>query len=94
MRKEYSYEDVEVACRTQNGGRNRLICNRTINGQKCVCFAKEVVLGDTRYWNLHYRIDGEAPVQFNSLVNEMYEIAHAKSVELYSKGVLVILWSY
>lgn len=94
MRKEYSYEEVEAACKAQNGGRNRLICNRTINGKKCVCFAKEVVLGDNRYWNLQYRINGEAPAQFNGLVNEMYEIALAKSVELYSKGVLVILWRY
>lgn len=94
MNRQYSYEEVLAATKEQNGGRYRLICNRTIEGERCVCYANEVVLGNNRYWNIRYKVNGKELTEFNHLVNEMYEIACAKCVELYSKGVLVILWRY
>lgn len=92
--KNYSYDEVRAAEIAKKGGRYRLICNREIDGKKCRCFAREFRLGDNRYWNVGYVIDGKVAETFNGLVKAMYKIAHTVSEKLSSSGTPVVMWSY
>jgi hypothetical protein len=92
--QRFSLEEVKAAEKVQNGGRYRLICNRNIGGRKCVCYANEVKLGDNRYWNVKYKIDGKIAETFNELVNAMYHIAVNLASNLSSIGTSVVMWTY
>lgn len=93
--ERHSIDNINVAFNAQKGGRYRLICNRTLNGQKCICFARIVDIDDVQYWDIHYKINGSEAEQFNGLVNAMYDIAIAKCVELRKKSLAVIYpWRY
>ena len=91
---KHTLEEINAATIAQNGGRYRLVCNRRIDGKKCRCYIKEVVIGDTYYWSVYYEIDGKESPAYNSLIDQMYKLAHKTKESLWKAGKKIVLWSY
>lgn len=89
-----SYEDVQRAEKVQQGGKYRLLLQRIINGHKCRCFARVVIVGVTAYWSITYVIDGREAESFTDEVRIMAELVEAKSYDLCKNGKETILWRY
>ena len=92
--KQASYEAIRRAEKAQNGGKYRLIAQRSIAGHKCRCYARVFMVGMVAYWNVSYIIDGKLAEAYNPQVKAMYEVAQSKADDLCSKGKETILWSY
>ena len=75
------------------GGRLKPICNRRMDGYKCRCYVRYVILDGVQYWRIFYLIN-QRPVtdpDFQPLVRKMYRIVHTAVSLLESNGVHIVV---
>ena len=75
------------------GGRLKPICNRRIEGYKCRCYVRYVIVDDIQYWRIFYLIN-QRPVSdpdFRPLVRKMFRIVHTAVSLLESSGTHVVI---
>lgn len=88
----HTYEQIEEAIRkAPNGGKYRLLVQRTINGHKCRAYARIVTLDNTQYWNIEYEVVGLADVF--ALAQKMFAIIEEK-IEKMKEKENIVLWRY
>lgn len=90
----HTIEDISAATIAQKGGRYRTICNRNIDGKKCRCYIKEVLLGETYYWNVFYVVDGKEPPAYNYLVERMLSLVRNAKDSFLNSRKKIVLWTY
>lgn len=76
------------------GGRLRPICNRRIEGLKCRCYVRYVIVNGVQYWKIHYLIN-QRPVTdpyFKPWLNKMYRIVRTALSLLESSGTKIIVY--
>ena len=88
----YSVEKVKEAFAADAcGGHLKPICNRRIDGYKCRCYVRYVILDGVQYWRVFYLIN-QRPVKdpdFRPLVRKMYRIVHMAVSLLESGGTRI-----
>ena len=76
------------------GGRLKPICNRRIEGYKCRCYVRYVIVDGVQYWKIHYLIN-QRPVtdkEFRPLVNKMYRVVRTAISLLESTGTRIVVF--
>lgn len=92
MSNPHTYEQIEEAIRkAPNGGKYRLLLQRTIGGHKCRAYARIVAIDGTQYWNIEYQVIGICNVR--SRVVKMFDIISEKIDKMKEKSHIV-LWRY
>ena len=76
------------------GGRLKPICNRRIEGYKCRCYVRYVILDDVQYWKIHYLVNQREvkDIEYRYLVMKMYRVATMAISMLKSTGVKVVVY--
>lgn len=76
------------------GGQLRPICNRRIDGFKCRCYVRYVIIDGVQYWKIHYLIN-QRPVTdpyFKPWLSKMYRIVRTALSLLESSGNRIIVF--
>jgi len=76
------------------GGRLKPICNRRIDGYKCRCYARYVIVDGIQYWKMRYLINQRevTDIDYRYLVVQMFRVASLAISILQSKGVKVVVY--
>jgi len=76
------------------GGRLKPICNRRMDGYKCRCYARYVIVDGIQYWKIYYLINQREvkDADYRYLVLKMYKIVGMAISMLQSKGVEVVIY--
>ena len=76
------------------GGRLKPICNRRIEGYKCRCYVRYVIIDGVQYWKINYLIN-QRPVRdpaMKDLMMKMYRVVRLAVSLLESKGIQVVIF--
>ena len=76
------------------GGRLKPLCNRRIDGYRCRCWVRYVVVDDVQYWKIFYLINYHEPYDesYRPLVRRMYRLAATVKSLVESQGARVVIY--
>lgn len=76
------------------GGQFRPICNRRIDGLKCRCYVRYVIINDVQYWKILYLINQRRVTDpyFLPWFNKMYRIVRTAISSLESSGTEIVVF--
>lgn len=89
---QHTYEQIEEAIRkAPNGGKYRLLLQRTIDGVKCKAYTRIAVIDGVQYWNIEYVTFGLCDAF--AFAGKMFNIICEK-IEKMKEKENIVLWRY